>query len=444
MSDRPSEPKERSLVRALGVRAVAAVAVNATIGSGIFVLPAAVALILGPAAPVAYIACAAVVALTVLCFAEAGSRVARTGGTYAYVETAFGPFAGFVAGTLYWLGCEVISNAAIAVVLVESIAALVPTAGAPLPRTLIMVVTFAALATVNIRGVKSGARLVEFMTAAKLAPLLVVAIAGLFLMQRANLAWDRIPSLSEFGRASLVLFFAFQGAETAVTASGEIKDPARTIPRALLLGILIVTAFYAGLQLSAQGVLGADLAKNQGAPIAATAERLFGRGGLLLVGGAAILSTFGTISGGMLSGPRLLLGFADDRLLPAPVGALHSRFRTPHVAILIHAVACLGFALSGTFRHLAVLSGIVTLMVYFLCCLSTLVLRAHDVRTDQQLFVLPGGPTIPILGALVIVAFLLNATRAEYVAVAWAIPAASLLYLVRPRSGRAGPAGPNA
>ena len=196
----------------------------------------------------------------------------------------------------------------------------------------------------------------------------------------------------------------------------------------------MVTIFYTGLQLSTQGVLGSELAKNQGAPIAATAERLFGRGGLLLIAGATILSTFGTISGGMLAGPRLLLGFADDRLLPKAIGTLHPRFRTPSVAILIHAGACLAFALSGTFRHLSILSGIGALLVYLLCCLATLVLRARDVRTDQAPFVLPGGPTIPILASLVIVGLLVNSTRAELVAVGWAIAAATLLYLLRPRS----------
>ncbi len=420
-------------MRALGVRAVAAVAVNAVVGSGIFVLPAAVALILGPAAPVAYVACAAVVGLTMLCFAESGSRVEQTGGTYAYVETAFGPYLGFVTGSYYWLGPEATANAAITVVFLDAIAALAPAAGQPIARAVITIALYAFLPVVNIRGVKTAGRMVEFLTAAKLAPLALVALAGLFVMHRENLHWDHVPTLAEFGRASLVLFFAFQGAETALTASGEIRDPTRTIPRALLLGILVVTAFYAALQLAAQGVLGPDLAKNQTAPIAVTAERIFGHPGLVLVAVAASISTFGTISGGMLTGPRLLLGFGDDRLLPAAFRRLHPRFKTPYVAILVHAVACAGLALSGTFRQLAILSGIGSLIVYLTSCPATLVLRARNIRGDAPPFILPGGPTIPILGTLVVAVLLANATRAEFTAAAWVFAIVTGLYLLRPR-----------
>jgi amino acid transporter len=289
------------------------------------------------------------------------------------------------------------------------------------------------LVVVNVRGVKGAARVVEVLTAAKLAPLLLVAVAGIFALHRQNLAWDHVPTLTELGRASLVLFFAFQGGETAVTASGEIRDPARTIPRALALGIVVVTAFYVGLQFAAQGVLGPELATNQGAPIAATAERLFGPTGLVLVASTAALSTFGTLSGGMLTGPRLLLGFGERGLLPAPFKSLHPRFRTPQVAIIVHGIACAGFALSGTFRQLAVLSGIGTLIVYLLSCPATLKLRARNVRTDAPPFVLPGGPTIPILGTAVALVFLASATRAEYVAASWVFAGASALYLLRPR-----------
>jgi amino acid transporter len=156
----------------------------------------------------------------------------------------------------------------------------------------------------------------------------------------------------------------------------------------------------------------------------------------VLVAGAAILSTFGTISGGMLTGPRLLLGFGDDRLLPAPFRRVHPRFKTPYFAIVVHAMVCAAFALSGTFRQLAVLSGIGTLVVYGLSCVATLVLRARDVRAEGAPFVLPGGPTIPILGAGVVIVFLANATQPEYTAAAWVFASATAVYLLRPRPAR--------
>jgi amino acid transporter len=420
---------DSGLIRALGVRAVAATAVNAIVGSGIFVLPAAVAAILGPAAPVSYIACAAVVSLTALSLAEAASRVPRTGGIYVYVETAFGRYPGFLSGFLYWLGSEVISNGAIAAVMVDALGSLVPSLAGPVARAAIIVASFAFLGAVNIRGVAVGARLIQLVTAAKLLPLLVVAIVGIARMNPANLVWHGIPSIAEFGRASLVLFFAFQGVETALSPSGEIRDPSRTIPRGLGLGLLVVTAFYAMIQLAAQGVLGSSLVTSA-APVAATAERLFGPVGLTIVAVATIISTFGTISGSMLTGPRLPYGLALDRLIPPVFGRLHPRFRTPAVAITVHCVASAAFALSGTFRYLAALSGIVTLTGYLLGCLATIVLRRRDIRAERPPFVLPGGPVIPIAAALVIVAFLANATRAEYEAAAWAAAVATVLYFV--------------
>jgi hypothetical protein len=146
-------PPRGTLVRALGVRALAANIVNSTVGSGIFVLPAAVAAILGASSIIAYFVCAAAIGLVALCFAEAGSRVSRTGGAYAYVETAFGPYVGFLAGALFWFGSEVISSAAVAVVLIGSLGALLPAVGGALPRAVLLAVLFAALAAANIRGV---------------------------------------------------------------------------------------------------------------------------------------------------------------------------------------------------------------------------------------------------------------------------------------------------
>src|SRR5918994_4024114 len=125
-----SPAPERSLVRALGPWALAASIVNVTVGGGIFRLPAAVAQSLGPAAPLAYLVCAAAMGLIVLCIAEAGSRVSLTGGPYAYVEVAFGPFVGFLAGVLLWL-LGTFAVAAVSTVFADAVGALVPALASP-------------------------------------------------------------------------------------------------------------------------------------------------------------------------------------------------------------------------------------------------------------------------------------------------------------------------
>ena len=421
---------EASLVRAIGVRALAANIVNQIIGSGIFLLPAAVAAILGPSAIIAYVVCAAAMGLMALCFAELGSRVARTGGLYAYIETAFGPYFGFLAGTLFTL-CEIVSNAAIGIVLIESMVALLPVLSGTAPRAGLLVLLFGALAAANIRGVRTGARLVEVVTAAKLAPLALVVAAGLFAGKAGNLAWSHMPSLGDIGRASLLLLFAFSGTESALSAGGEVRNPSSTVPRAILLGLASVTVLYGGVQLAAQGILGPELATAQEAPLAVAAGRAFGHGGGGIVLGAAMLSAFGYLTGAMLASPRLLFALARDGFLPATLGAVHSRFHTPHIAIIAFAALACGFAITGSFRALAVLSVVAQLLVNLGCCLATLELRRRDVRADGTPFRVSGGPLVPILACLVVFWLLLHAALREYIAVAGFLGVASFLYFIR-------------
>jgi len=424
---------EPTLVRALGVRALAANIVNTIVGSGIFVLPAAVAAILGPAAILAYLVCAALVALFGLCFAEVGSRVHVTGGAYAYVEAAFGSYVGFSAGLL--LGCaEMVASAAVATIFVGSLSALLPGGGRTAWRAVLLILLYAALATVNIRGVRAGARLMELITAAKLVPLALLVVAGMFVLHPAYLSWTRIPPLADIGRASLLLMFAFTGVEGPLTSSGEVKNPARTVPRAVLLGLSSVALLYAGLQVVSQGVLGPALATTTDAPLGAVAERALGSPGRTLILLAAIVSTLGYVSGDMLASPRLLFAFARDGLLPARLGAVHTRFRTPHIAIIAYAAAACAVAVSGSFRVLAVLSAVGILLVDLACCVAVLALRKRDVRADGAPFRVAGGPIVPSLASAVVVWLLSSARTVEFLAVAGVLVVSAVLYVCRPQT----------
>ena len=307
-------PAAPSLVRALGVRALAANIVNTIVGSGIFVLPAVVAAILGPAAVIAYIICAALVALFGLCFAEVGSRVHATGGAYAYVEAAFGQYVGFSAGLL--LGCaEMVASAAVATIFVGSLSALLPGGGA-LSRAVLLIALYTVLAIVNVRGVRKGARLMELLTVSKLIPLVLLVVAGLFVLNPSYLKWTGVPPLEDIGRASLVLMFAFTGVEGPLTSSGEVRDPGRTVPRAVLLSLSAVAVLYAGLQVVSQGVLGPALATSTDAPLGAVAAHALGSPGRTLILIAAIVSALGYVSGDMLASPRLLFAFGRMDCFP--------------------------------------------------------------------------------------------------------------------------------
>lgn len=422
---------EAALERVIGVRALAANAVNITVGAGIFVLPAVIAAQLGPAAVFAYLVCGLAMGLVLLCFAEAGSRVFESGGACAYVEAAFGPFPGFLVSTLLWFGWSVISDAAVATALAATVGSAFPFMAQPVPRLIFLLVLFAGLAAINIRGARQGARAVEILTLMKLVPLVGLVAIGLFAIRIENLAIEQLPSISDFGAATLVLFFAFGGAESAVTPSGEIRDPARTIPRGLLFGILGIVTLYLGLQAVAQGVLGTDLPSYSAAPLAATAERLVGTpGGVILLVGAAV-SMLGTLTGDLLACPRAIFASARDGVLPRRLAAIHDRYHTPHLAIALYAALAFGFAVSGAFAQLAVLSSVAILLVYLFTVAATVQLRRRDVRASESVFLLPGGFTVPALAGAVIIWLLAQAARAEWAGIGILIVVASVYYFAR-------------
>ena len=287
----PAPASERSLVRAIGTWALAAGVINVTVGGGIFRLPADVAGALGAAAPLAYVVCAIAMGLIVLCFAEAGSRVSLTGGPYAYVELAFGPYVGFLTGVLIWL-LGTTAVAAVSTVYATNAAKLFPVFEQPTMRALLLIATFATVATVNILGVKQGSRLNGIATVAKLLPLILLVVCGVFFVDRSNLAIATAPAIGDVTRASIVLIFAFSGVESALVPSGEVKDPARTVPRAIFVAMLTITFLYIAIQLVAQGVLGSALATST-TPLADAAGAVLGPWGRILLLSAVVISTFG-------------------------------------------------------------------------------------------------------------------------------------------------------
>src|SRR4051812_25345489 len=350
----PGKSAEHSLVRALGVWGLAASIVNITVGGGIFRLPASAAAALGPAAPIAYVVCAIAMGLIVLCFAEAGSRVALTGGLYAYVEVAFGPLVGFVAGMMLWAGIAV-ATAAVASFFADALGALVPSVATGTPRNVTLAVILLGFGALNIAGVRAASRFVAVMTIAKLVPLLVLIVVGATAVHGDALTWTTAPSTGDVARASAVLIFAFLGVESALVPSGEVHDPSRTVPRAIFIAMTVVTVLYLAVQIVTQGILGAALV-NEKTPLAAAAAVVMGESGRQLILIGSTVSMFGYLSGMILSGPRMLFAFGRDGFLPAPLAFVHERFHTPYVAIAVQTVLVTIVAIVGKFEILALLA----------------------------------------------------------------------------------------
>jgi amino acid transporter len=413
------------LIRALGTWGLAAGIVNVTIGGGIFRLPSGVAASLGAAAPLAYLVCTVAMGLIVLCFADAGSRVSMTGGPYAYVETAFGPFVGFLTGALLWVGMT-LALAAVSSFFGDSLLALVPALGAAGKRFVIGA-TVVALAGANVFGVAPMSRFNAAATVAKLLPLLLLVVVGLFAIRAENLRWTVEPSAAAVSRASVLLIFAFLGVEAALVPSGEVRDPARTVPRAIFIAMAAVALLYVIVQVVAQGVLGPALVGNP-TPLAAAAGVVLGPWGrtLILVGSA--VSMFGYVSGMTLAVPRMLFAFARDGFLPSRLAAVHERWRTPHLAIAAQTVVVIYLALFGDFEVLALAANITVLLVYVACCVAASELRRRDVRAGGIPFRVPGGAIVPWLALAVIVWMLWSVQPREWLAAVLILVGAAIVY----------------
>ena len=423
--------QDEGLVRVIGTGALGLSVVNMVVGAGIFVMPGLVAAVIGPAAILAYLICSVTVALVFLCFAEVGSRVSRSGGAYAYVEEAFGPFVGFIASILFWFGFSALADAAITVIMVDSIAIVVPILGESIPRAVFIIALLTFLAAVNVRGVKAGVRLYIFNTLAKLVPLLLLVGAGLFVINIEYLAIPEWPSAASIGASTILLFYAFNGAESALNASGEIQNPSKTVPLGLLLGLGGILLLYVGLQTVAQGVLGPELANDTEAPLVAVATAVFGDwGGKMLIAGV-VISIYSNLSGDMLGGPRVVFASSLDNNLPRFLGKVHPKYKTPHIAIIFFAVVIGVFALSGTFKYLAVVATGSLLLVDLGVILAVLRLRQRDGLPKDGEFRLPFGPIIPLLSCAIVGWLLLQVPLNEAATIVTLVGACAVIYAIR-------------
>lgn len=423
-----TSPTPDSLRRVIGTLGLAAGIINITIGGGIFRLPGSVAGSLGPAAPLAYLVCAAAMGLIVWCMADAGRRVARTGGPYAYVGMAFGPYAGFISGVLLWM-LGTFATAAVTTVLASSLGGLVPFVAGPAAQHAVIIGAILIWSLVNLRGAVAGVRLNSIVTIAKLAPLLLLVMGGAFFVDTGNLRITEWPAAETLARTSLLLIFAFAGIEVALVPSGEVRDTARTVPRAIALAMIGVTTLYVALQVVTQGILGSALALATVSPLAdAAGASLGGWARSVLLAGAAV-SMFGYLGGAMLSMPRMVFALARDGFLPRVLGGLHPGTGAPRAAIVAQGIVTVVLAITGTFERLAIFANVSALTLYLGCALASWRLRGME-RSDRP----TGGGVVsrvmPWLACVVIVWLLTSLTRGEWLGFGACVAAASLVYVV--------------
>ncbi|HKP75805.1 MAG TPA: amino acid permease, partial [Longimicrobiaceae bacterium] len=307
----------------------------------------------------------------------------------------------------------------------DAVGGLAPALAGRGARTAVLAATFLLLSGVNVLGVRQGNAVNVIATVAKLLPLLLLLVAGLFAVKAGNLSGA--PATGSLARTSVLLIFAFAGVESALVPSGEVRDVARTIPRAIGLAMIAITLLYLGLHLVAQGVLGGALASSP-TPLADAAAVALGPWGRTLILLGAAVSMFGYVGGMTLAVPRALFALARDGFLPRAVAAVHPRWHTPYVAIAVQTVIVFALAVTSGFEKLAILANLSTLLLYAGCCLAAWELRRRNVSAGGIPFRVPGAAVVPWLALAVIAFLLMSVTAKEWAVVAAVMAGACILY----------------
>lgn len=419
------------LKRVIGIPALVIAIISGVIGAGIFALPGVVGDMLGPYGIFAYIVCGILFASVMLCYAEIGSRVTTSGGSYAYVEAAFGNMAGYLINWMYFFGWGILGGSALINILVDSLAGIFPSLHQPMIRILLIFCVVVFIIGINVFGAKQSLFFVNTVTVIKLLPLLGIIILGLSQVHSANLHFGKVPSVKTFADATLLLFFAFAGFETVLGASGEIKNPRRSVPVGIIIAGVTVLIFYILIQTIAQGVLGAQIIEFKETPLAAVANNIIGPVGATILLISAALSCFGNVTLDIMCTPRSLFAGANDGLFPKFLGKVHSKYHTPYLAVISYGLLMFIVAVSGGFKELAIMANAVVLLIYLSVILATLKLRKKEKGKDAQIFRVPGGLIIPVIGITTILWLLSSLDYKEIISAFLFMAAVCLLYLIK-------------
>jgi APA family basic amino acid/polyamine antiporter len=392
----PAQPKPASSAadsggekRQLGLIALTALVVGNMVGSGVFLLPSALA----PFGGTSFLAWVVSAAGT-MCFGLVIARLARrrpaVGGPYAYAREAFGEFAGFLVGWGYWISCWC-GVAAVAVAMTSYLGDLVPVvAEYPTATTLAAIVLLTA---VNARGVREAGAVQVVTTVLKLAPLLAVAVFGLARLEPGHFTpfnpTERPLASAVLGGLALTLW-AYQGFESASVAAGEARDARRNVPRATLIGVAIATALYVASTLAVMGLVGPQALAGSRAPFADAARVLWGERAGQAVAAGAFVSCFGALNGWILVAGRMPLAIARDGLFPPFFARLSAR-GTPAVALAISSslscalvVASYSKTLVSMFTGMTLLATLSALVPYVFAAGAEMLFSARERRATGE------------------------------------------------------------
>lgn len=424
------------LRRELGRWDLTAIGINQVIGSAIFLLPANVAVYVGPWGPLAFLLVGLASLLVALCFAEVGSRFDRTGGPYLPARAAYGRFVGFEVGWMMWF-TRVSSQASVSNGLALALAFYWPGLATGASRMLLIATVTLVLMWINVRGIKQSSLFVNVMTVGKLVPLVLFIAGGIWFIDPANFGALPEVTLPQAGAAALLLVFAYGGYEVTGIPAGEASNPKRDVPFAFVMTILTVTMVMTLTSVVATGLLPGLAAT--ATPLADGAAVFLGALGALVISVGATLSMTGNNMGQVLTGSRTLFALAENGDLPRWFARVHPAHQTPSNAILFTGAVALTLALTGSFVTLAAVSAVARLVMYLAVCTATLVLRRRqpDEVMGPAQFTAPLGPLVPIGASLVSLSILAGASQQQLLMGLYALIGGAVLFAIARRGARA-------
>lgn len=354
-----STARDEPLRRDIGLLGSAFLAFNGLVGAGIFALPGTLHDRFGAFAPWLFPLFGLLALAIAIPFARVAGQHSVSGGPVVYAAT-FGPVAAFQAGWIFYVA-RVAALAANLNVLVAYLARFWPGLADGLGRAAVILGVTAAIAAINVVGVRRAIRWLDLLTLIKALPLVLLALYGLVRM--APPAWPAAaPPVPELEAAALLVLYAFVGFENGVVPAGETADPRRTIPRALIGTVIATATLYFVVQLAYSGTMAQGAGGD--APLFAFGRMLAGEAGALLLALAAIASVLGNVSGGITGTARTTYAMGRDGLLPAWFGGVDPRYATPARSILVMAGLIALLALTGSFVWLATASVLARMFVY--------------------------------------------------------------------------------
>lgn len=355
-----------SLVRALRRRDLIGILLNTMIGAGMLAAPAKVYGIADGWSFLVLLASALAVLPLILCFADLGSRFSATGGPYLYARTGLPGPAAFAVGWLLWFS-QTMSTATLSNLFVTYLAGFFPVLGDGWPRLLTILTLGLMLTWVALRGIEQSARVSNALIVVKLTFVVVFVLACLPFVDPDRFAIKGpMPQPTEFAQAMMVFLFGYSGFERGAVLAGEAREPQKDVPIALGVSLVLVTLAFAGVMVACLGVLDAPAANDR--PFAEAGRSLYGPLGATAVSIGAMAVALGTLLVIIVSMPRMLLALAENGQVPARLGAIHSRWRTPYIAIVISSIAAFGFAMVSDVLTALTMSTAARIVGYVLSC----------------------------------------------------------------------------